>query len=147
MRYDAYPEAIADREKMEELTGQKIHPDAFQIIPQGSRVHVVLEEVPEEYMGVLLTEESRSREPVGVGWILAAGEGVMDPGPYPGGISGKPEALIYKHVIFSATMGMPIRFNLTDRDFKSQVVVMETRAIRGVDSNPKSHIQRLKERE
>jgi hypothetical protein len=140
-----YRAAVADPVKMEQLTGQKIHPAYFEIEPQGCRLHVVIEEVPEK-MG-LIHLPGTSNETMGVGYVMAVGQfaGSTFPGggPSPVGmvitriVEGEitdPENLLYAHVIIGKVRGMPITVSFSD-EYPAQVVVIDEREVKSVDFN------------
>jgi hypothetical protein len=136
-----YRATMADPVKMEELTGQKIHPAYYKIEPQGCRLLVVIEEVPEKTG--LLHLPSQGHEKMGVGYVMGVGPfcGTTLPhgGPSPVGMvteDGLSLAnLLYAHVIIGQIRGMPITVSF-NRDYPAQVVVIDEREIKCVDFDP-----------
>ena len=135
-----YRAAIANPEVMEELTGQKIHPAYYQVEPQGTRLHVVIEEVPEKTGTLYLPQ---GNEQMGCGYVLAVGPfagQTLPQGPSPVGMvsgtsDGKLEDLLYAHVIIGKIRGMPITVSF-NKDYPAQVVVIDEREVKSVDFNP-----------
>ena len=141
-----YRAAMANPVKMEQLTGQKIHPAYYDIEPQGCRLHVVVEEVPEKSGNIWLTDTG---EKMGCGYVMAvgafAGETIPQ-GPAPIGMVivkspeakiSDPEDLLYAHVIIGKIRGMPITVSFdTDKEYPAEVVVIDEREVKSVDFNP-----------
>ena len=132
-----------DQEAAETLTGQTIQSEVFSVHPTGHLIHVLLETVPEEFGLIKIPDNIRDREKMGVGYIIAAGPraGHTDfaiPTTSAVGLitSDDPESLLGLHVIFGSHTGMALRLRILDREFQSAVVVMSSKDIRGVDTNP-----------
>ena len=134
-----------------ELSGQDVHPEVFSIEPTGNLIHVLVEEQPEEYGNIILPQNI-SRENMGVGYIIAAGPMAGNPGysaatPSPiGVIRDSPLELLGLHVIFSQTVGMPLRVSMLDRAFRAAVLVMQAKDIRGIDNNSEQLTKRAERR-
>ncbi len=143
---------IIDRELIEAITGQTITPEVFTVEPTGNLIHVVLEEVPDEWGHIKLPENLLSLEPPGAGYIMAAGPyaGSMmyvQPGAAPIGVTcSDPSQLLGLHVIFGSTTGMPLHMSILDRKFESQVLVMTSKDVRGIDFNVEPLRDRLERR-
>lgn len=148
---------ILTADEIFELTGQKIHPDILTVHPTGNLIHVLLEEPPKEFGMIKLPDSEIGKEKMGIGWIIAAGPraGHPDyavPSPSPIGIIGGgpglegPECLLGLHIIFGSHTGMPLRVSMLDREFRSSVLVMSAKDVRGVDTDPTSLSQRVEER-
>jgi len=133
---------IMEADEILKRTGQKIHPDVLTVHPSGNLIHVLLEEPPSEWGLIKLPDTIVNLQPMGIGYIIAAGPraGHTDyaiPGPSPVGvISGTPLLLLGLHVVFGAHRGVPLRVSIMDRDFKAQVLIMSSKDIQGVDTNP-----------
>jgi len=146
--YIMKPEAVF------ELTGQHVHPDIFSVHPTGNLLHVVLEKEPKEFGSIIIPDSELGKEKMGIGYVIAAGPraGHADyavPGPSPVGVVGEgesPECLLGLHVIFGSHTGMPLRVSMLDREFRSSVLVMSAKDIRGVDTNPISLTLRAEQR-
>ena len=140
----SYKDLVMPRGRAEELTGQKIPPAIFTVMPTGDLLHIVVEEPPEEFGLIKIPEHIKANERMGIGHIIAVGPRAGDPrgavpGPSPMGIiseTGDPTELLGLHVIFGSHVGMPLRVSMLDREFRAQVLVMRSRDIRGEDSNP-----------
>ena len=143
---------IIDRKLIETMTGQTITPEVFSVGPTGNLIHVVLEETPDEWGHIAIPEIVRSREVPGVGYIMAAGPQAggkmyINNLSAPIGVTcSEPAQLLGLHVIFGAHTGMPLHMSVLDKRFESQVVVMSSKDIRGVDSNPEPLRNRLERR-
>ncbi len=138
-----------------DLTGQKIDPDILTVHPTGNLIHVLLEKMPKEYGTIILPDTIGRDENMGAGYIIAAGSraGHNDyaaPGPGAVGViegveeyteeneikwRTGPAQLLSLHVIFGSHTGMPLRVSMMDREFRSAVLVMSAKDIRGVDVN------------
>ncbi len=139
-----------------ELTGQHIDPNILTVHPTGNMVHVLLEEPPKEYGSIIIPEAERGREQMGVGYIIATGpkagslvysEGAPAIIGVIGGEGAETSAcLLGLHVIFGSHVGMPLRVSMLDREFKASVLVMPSKDIRGVDTNPVPLTIRVEER-
>ena len=128
---------VVERERFERVSGLKIHPDVLRLKPQGHRVLVVLNPPPAEYEGIYIPETVRELEKMGSGWVLSCGPLVGMPGtPHPGAPVCAPEELLYKQVIFGATMGKITRVDFLDREVKSKYITLTDRDIWHVDENP-----------
>ena len=134
-----------------ELTKQTVHPEVFSIEPTGNLIHVLLETPPEEY-GHIILPKNISQENMGVGYIIAVGPMAGDPryavpSPAPiGVVRNSPIDLLGLHVIFSATVGMPLRVSMLDRKYMAAVLVMTAKDIRGVDLNAEPLTDRAERR-
>ena len=139
------------REDAEELAGQSIHPDVFDMRPTGNLVFVVLEVVPSK-AGMLHIPDTVGKAPSGVGYIIAVGPyaghlmyaqhgGVAAVGP----ICDNPKDLIGVHAIFSRTAGVPLQLTLLEEQFTGHVLMMPSRDIQSVDLNRRSLVARVAE--
>lgn len=139
---------IAPQEFIEKLTGQKIHPDFFFVEPTGHLLHAVVDPVPKGWKGLKIPEDFRNRVMMGLGYVFAVGPLVGSLGAaYPGGCHCEsPEDLLGLHVIFSSNAGVFLRDEVAGVEY-AKVVVMPDRDIRGVDWNPKTQLERARERE
>lgn len=125
---------MADPEDLAKLTGLDINPTAFDLYPQGRRILVVLDPVPEKAGLIDLPEEYRSREKMGAGTVMAVGPEVGQPAPFPGGPHCTPSHLLYQHVVFGMHSGNILRLDIMDRDYYSGIIIMTDRDIWAVDS-------------
>lgn len=143
------PAVVADPARLAEvLGGRTVHPDAYLLHPQGARIHVVLDELPEKYGELFIPEVVQGNERPGAGTIMAAGTGAWrGVEHYPGvpefgvdngtSLFGPSEDLLYKHIIFGQYVGKPLRLDYTrDDNWKSAVLVMTTRDIWAIDTGP-----------
>jgi hypothetical protein len=140
------PSAIANKDEFEARTGMKCHPKAFDFHPQGCRITVFREPVPEEYGSIALPQEYLRTESMGIGWIVAAGPLSHREVPIPfGPMIERPEDLLYRKILMSQTIGQCIRLDVTERDFRSNLIVMTTRDIWCFDEKPTTPIGQLEE--
>lgn len=128
--YMAEPEVLRDA-----LGGRYPHPDIFTLEPQGNRIHVILDPVPEQIGLIKLPQEYVNNERMGAGVVAAVGPEVGQAIPYPGGpVMANPGELLYAHVIFGAHVGKPLRLEfLRDHEFNSGAVVMADRDVWAVE--------------
>ena len=128
-------------EDVKELTGQEVHPEVFSMEPTGNLIHVVLEKEPEEYGHIIIPKEMMDATKMGCGYIMAAGPVAGSP-LYAGGMGAigvtreDPTELLGLHVIFAQHIGVPIRVSMLETQYKGAVLVMTSKDIRAVDSNP-----------
>jgi hypothetical protein len=143
--YDYWRGYIMGADKILDLTKQEIHPEILTMEPTGNIIHVLLEVEPDQFGHIILPKggmDFGTREKMGTGYIIAAGPmagnlGYQIPGPGVIGVTrATPEDLLGLHVIFGSSIGMPLRVSMLDREYKSSVIVMTSRDIRGVDLNP-----------
>jgi hypothetical protein len=140
---------MADPELMERVTGLKIHPAFFDIEPQGCRLLVVVENVPEKF-GMIEVPQG-GNEQMGCGYVMGVGPfaGVTTPkGPMPAGMVAKyaktvegklvevhdTKFLLYAHVIIGRSVGMPIIVSLNP-GYNAQVVIIDEKDVKAVDYN------------
>ena len=112
----------------------KIHPDAFRTIPQGDRILVVVDPVPERWGLIYIPDETVSREQMGIATVIGAGHSVGKGTPYPGGvICDEPGDLLYKTIITAQYIGIPIRFDPTHgSSYHGSVFVIGGRDVLGL---------------
>ncbi len=148
---------IMTQAAIEQLTGQLVNPLVLSIHPTGNLLHILMEKPPEEYSGIIIPDTLQgSGEQMGVGWIIAAGPraGHSDYAASTTGVVGviagsdvnAPACLLGLHVIVGSHSGMPLRVDMLDREFRSAVLVLPTRDIKGVDTNQKSLTERVVEK-
>ena len=140
-----YRAVMADPVLMEQVTGLKIHPAYYQIEPQGCRLLVVVENVPEKFG--LIEVPQGGHEVMGCGHVMGVGPfaGVSRPqGPMPVGmVAGQLEEitdshqdfLLYAHVIIGKIIGMPITVSLNPA-YNAKVVIIDEKDVKAVDFNP-----------
>lgn len=144
---DFWKAAIMKPADIFELTGQTVNKHVFTVHPTGNLIHVLLEPPPGEYGHIKIPDTLVQLEKMGVGYIIAAGPMAGDPayaapGPAPIGVvttpneGGDASSLLGLHVIFASHVGMPLRLDMLDREFRAPVIVMTSKDIRGVDENP-----------
>jgi len=145
---------IMPQDEAEALSGQKIPDAIFGVHPTGNIIHVLVEEFPKEWKGIVLPDYARGMgEQMGIGYIIAAGPraGHSDHAVNTGGAIGiiggheNPSDLLGLHVIFASHVGMPLRVSVFDREFRAAVLVMTSKDIRGVDTNPVPLTKRVEE--
>jgi hypothetical protein len=126
---------MADPARLSDQLGREVHPDAFRFEPQGTRLLVVLDEVPEDYRGIKLPTEYTDRERMGAGTIMAAGPLAGDLScPYPGGPIASPEELLYLHVLFGQYAGKPLRLDfIRDKEYEAGIIVLADRDVWAVE--------------
>lgn len=130
-----------------ESTGQNVHPEIYSTLPTGNLIYVVPEKAPETHGLIKLPAGTTDRP--GMGYIIAAGPQAGDivytgnPVAPVGIIADKPQDLLGLHVVFGASVGMPLRMDITDREFMAAVLIMTSKDIRAVDSNPESLVSRI----
>lgn len=135
------PAHFADRALLEALCGQRIHPKAFEIAPQGHRLIVVPDEVPDMLGSLHLPDSVKDTEQMGQGWVLSVGPLVaMPPVAHPGSpallADAGPADLVGLHIYFGLHVGRPLRLTLNDRDYQAGIMMMTDRDILAVDLNP-----------
>ena len=121
--------AMADLEGLAKILpeGRELHPEALDFVPFGHRVLILVDEVPEDYCGVIIPEEYRDNEKMGAGRVIGVGDMVGGPGiRYPGGpMLSTPSELLYRHVFFGQYAGKPIRLDLVrDSKYMSSVLML-----------------------
>ena len=151
---DPYPGvekgAILSQEEAERLTGQKIHPELFSLMPTGNLVFVVEEKLSDDFSDKIAMPQNMYKPPAGCGWVIAAGPlagnemysqmvGVASIGA----ISSRPEDLLGLHILMGVQTGVPISLSLLDRKYQGQVVMMTSRDIQAIDLNPVSLVKRV----
>ncbi len=141
-------------EQAEEITGLKIAPEIFQMVPTGNLILVVVEPQPRSY-GMIEIPDSVYKAPVGCGYIIGVG-------PYAGDenfalratvgaigiISQLPSDLLGAHVLFGQHTGVPIRTNMLEKKYEiedggGQVLIMTSRDIQVIDLNPEPLVKRV----
>lgn len=100
----------------------RINPRVFHYWPQGHRVTIAMDHIPETLdSGLHVPDETRNREQltIGAGIVIACGasaglgeEGApRSPVPHPGAPALHPRDLLYQHVLFSPNAGSYIRMS------------------------------------
>ena len=129
-------------EDIKELTKQTIHPEVLTAEPTGNLVHVLVEEEPEEYGNIVIPKTITNSERMGIGYIIAVGPQAGNPlyaqnsAGAIGVVRDHPTELLGLHVIFGAHLGMPLRVSMLDKEFRAAVIVLTSKDMRGVDTNP-----------
>ena len=121
----------------ERLADQKIIPRAFDWEPQGSRLLVVVDKVPEKIGQILLTEAQRDMEQMGTGWIIGVGPlaGLTQATALGNVQVDDPLELLGRHVMFGFHTGKAIRFSVFDNDYDSQCLLLAPLDIWMIDFN------------
>ena len=120
--------------EMEQQLSRKVNPKAYNIYPQGRRIIVVLDPIPDRVGHIALPEEYRSREKMGAGIVMAVGPEVGQPAPFPGApILEKPQDLLYAHAVFGMHAGNVLRLDMMDNAYHSGIIVMTDRDIWGIE--------------
>ena len=131
---------IANQEKLEGIIGRELDEIYFKCSPCGSKLHVVVEKVPEKYGLIETTETYResAQRAMGVGYIMAAGPlaGKEQPGPVQGVLCNEPADLLYLHVIFGGNVGVPIRISVRHSEFDAEVLAVDCKNILSVIDDP-----------
>lgn len=132
--------AMADPLKVEQVTGLKVHPAYYRIEPQGCRLLVAIEEVPEEFAGIAVP--TMGYEKMGVGYVIGAGPFAgctLPQGPMPTGMvsipvdgARSPRELLYAHVIIGKSVGMTISVSFS-REYPTEVVVIDEKDVKAID--------------
>lgn len=126
-------------EEAEKLTGQKLNKRIFDWAPQGARLMVVLDRVPEMAGLVALPESVIAASDSGTGWIVGCGPiaGLQEQmGGTVGPIQAKdPSDLLGLHVSFGFARGMVLRFSILDNEYKSKVLLLAPIDILCVDGH------------
>ncbi len=129
------PGFIAKQATLEDLCQQKILPRAFDWMPQGHRILVLKDKVPEKIGNIVLTEQQQDESKMGTGWVIAVGPlaGVQaEHAPY-GPMCTTPAELLYQHILFGAWSGQDVRFSIYDRDYNCEIVLMTSLDIWMID--------------
>ena len=111
----------------ETLTQQHLMPRAFDWGPQGGRILVVVDQVPDRVGSIYLTEEQQDMQQAGTGWIIAVGPdaGHTYSQNTVGAVeSDSPEDLLGRHIMFGMARGQAIRFSVFDSDYDSSILLM-----------------------
>jgi len=131
---------IANQEKLEGIIGRELDPIYFKCLPCGSKLHVVVEEVPKKFGMIATTEQYQqsAQRSMGVGYIMAAGPlaGKEQPGPVQGVLCNEPADLLYLHVIFGGNVGVPISISVRNSEFDSEVLAVDCKNILSVVDDP-----------
>jgi hypothetical protein len=127
---------VANRAEFETRCGQRVNPRAFEIEPQGNRMLVVVDPVPDRIGQIELPDSVKAVEAMGQGWVLSAGPMAGIDIPYPGGPICTPDMLVGRHIFFGAYLGKVLRFSLFDREYQGRVHVLTDRDVWCVDWNP-----------
>jgi co-chaperonin GroES (HSP10) len=135
-----YSAHVADRATLEANCGQRIHPKAFEIHPQGNRLVVVVDIVPETLGGIHLPDTVRDSEQMGQGWILSVGPTAFQGNiPHPGSPrADNPSDLVGCHIYFGTYIGKPLRLTLNDNEYKAGLLLMTDRDILAIDTLPEN---------
>ena len=133
-----YRAVMANPQLMAQVTGLKIHPAYYEIEPQGCRLLVVVENVPEEFGGIIVPQGGH--EKMGCGHVMGVGPfcGLAKPqGPMPVGmvVTEAGSDLLYAHVIIGSIIGMPITVSLSPA-YNANVVIIDEKDVKAVDFNP-----------
>jgi hypothetical protein len=107
----------------------RVHPQAFEWVPQGSRILVIPDPPIEQVGSILVPESVKDLQRSGAGIVLACGPLVGINSPHPGGPSCAPEDLLYQAVVFGDWVGRALRLDYNDDDFESAVLVLTDRDI------------------
>jgi len=137
---------MADQEALEVVSGLKIHPKVFELEPLGHRMHIILDEIPDEVGGIVLPENIRDKEREGAGWVVACGGLCATAASANLGSRSMqtigPENLLYKHVYFGEMIGKSIKLMFTadewalvrrDIDQYAKVLVLTDGDLWGID--------------
>ena len=131
---------VADQGKLESIIGRLLDEVYFKCHPCGSKLHVVVEKVPEKYGMIATTEQYQqsAQRSMGVGYIMAAGPlaGKEQPGPVQGVLCNEPADLLYLHVIFGGNVGVPIRISVQHSEFDAEVLAVDCKNILSVINDP-----------
>jgi len=127
---------IADQHTLEAIVGRTLHPKLFELIPCGSRMHVVVQAPPEFYGLISIPESIQQMEAMKTGWVAAVGPTVGTGCAYPGGpMLDRPTDILYQKIIWGDA-GRPLRLDVTDNNWHSSILVMTDRDIYGFDLVP-----------
>lgn len=122
----------------EAKSGQPIIPRAFEWAPQGSRILVVVDLVPEKIGMIHLSEDQQDMQQMGTGYIISCGPtaGLL-PNNQIGQIAvSTPELLLGRHVMFGFHSGKAVRFSVFDSDYDSKLLLLAPLDIWMLDQNP-----------
>jgi hypothetical protein len=122
----------------EEKSGQPIIPRAFEWAPQGGRILVVVDKVPEKIGLIDLTEEAQDMQQMGTGYILSCGpDAGLQLNQQIGQVAcDSPEELLGRHVMFGFHSGKAVRFSVFDSDYDSKLLLLAPLDIWMIDQNP-----------
>lgn len=131
---------IADQSRLEKIVGRELDPFYFKCYPCGSKLHIVVEKVPEKYGMISTTEQYResAQRAMGVGYVMSAGPlaGKQQPGPIQGVLCDNPEDLLCQHVIFGGNVGIPIRISVRHSEFDAEVLAVDCKNVLSVIDDP-----------
>lgn len=116
-------------DKAEHATRQQIITRAFDWVPQGNRIAVVEDQVPDRVGSILIPIETQDVQQMGTGWIISVGPAA---GLYQHAAAGNiapdeeagPEDLLGLHVMYGFHAGKAIRFSIFDGDYDSQIILL-----------------------
>jgi len=112
----------------EEFVGRRLPSRAFQWAPQGSRILIAKDSVPDKVGSILITENQQALESMGTGYIIGVGHmaGMTIQDPRMGNIQANESAedLMQLHVMFGFAAGKAVRFTIFDSDYASECVLM-----------------------
>lgn len=133
---------VLARDIAEEKSGQPIIPRAFEWAPQGARMLVVVDLVPEKIGLIALTEEQQDMQQMGTGYIISVGPQagiLMNTQIGQVMVTTTPEALLGQHVMFGMHSGKSVRFSVFDSDYDSKLLLLAPLDVWMLDQNPEPY--------
>ncbi len=130
---------ILTHAQAELVTGQSIQPRVFDWIPQGARLLICKDTIPEKIGSIIMPVETNTMTSAGSGWIIGCGPdaGIGHQMPIGNVIvdDNDPANLLGLHVSFTFSAGKSMRFSLYDSDYDSQVGIYSPVDVLMVDYN------------
>lgn len=122
----------------EERSGQPIIPRAFEWAPQGGRILVVVDLVPEKIGMIHLSEDQQDMQQMGTGYIISCGPqaGLQINNQIGQVMCDSPEELLGRHVMFGFHAGKAVRFSVFDSDYDSKLLLLAPLDVWMIDQNP-----------
>jgi len=131
------PGFLMTQSAAEKLVGRELPSRAFQWVPQGSRLLVVKDAVPDKVGEIHLANETKEFEQMGTGWIIGAGHlaGMAVQDPRMGNIQAttSPGDLVGLHIMFAAHAGKGVKFTAFDTDYFSETLMLTPMEVWMVD--------------
>lgn len=133
------PAYMLTPEQLNTATGQNLNPRITQWEPQGGRILIVVDRVPEMQGNIIVAETTRALATMGTGWI--AGLGPTSWGNQHAGQIGaihatNPWMLLGQHVMFGLSRGTVMRYSALDDGFNGKVLMLAPIDLWALDMHP-----------
>ena len=127
-------------ESAEKLTGQKLNPRSFDWAPQGARIVVIVDRVPDKAGSIAIPESVLADAPSGTGFVVAVGPLLGPDLTAPGTVGmvsvDEPRDLLGKHVSFGYARGIVLRRSILDGEYSAQTLILAPLDILEIDYHP-----------